>query len=50
MAKQKEIVSEAKLNDVVQIITRRPDGSLRIQHDYQYCPTLTEQHTSHLTD
>lgn len=48
--KKNEVIAEAKLNEVKQIITKRPNGSIRIQHDYQYCPTLTEQHTAHLSD
>lgn len=38
------------LNDVVIIHKRRVDGSLDIKYDYSYCPSLTEQHTAHLTD
>lgn len=30
--------------------TVRPNGTLRIQQDFSNCPTLTEQHTAHLTD
>lgn len=39
-----------KLNKCIWKETRRPDGSLRIQQDFSNCPTLTEQHTAHLTD
>ncbi|WNK14291.1 MAG: internal scaffolding protein [Microvirus sp.] len=30
--------------------TIRPDGSRRIQQDFSHCPSMTEQHTAHLTD
>lgn len=51
MAKHKEIVQEmGKLNEIIYIRNKRPNGSLRIQQDYSNCPTLTEQHTAHLTD
>lgn len=50
MDTQTGLISEGKLNEVIKIITRRRDGSLRIQQDFQNCPTLTEQHTAHLTD
>lgn len=46
----KEGNSKGKLNEVIVIETRRPDGSLRVQQDFTNCPTLTEQHTAHLTD
>lgn len=39
-----------KLNEMIVIETRRPDGSIRVQHDYQYCTSLTEQHNMHMTD
>lgn len=45
-----EIVAEGKLNEVIMVYTRRPNGSLRIQQDYQFCPSMAEQHTAHLTD
>lgn len=51
MAKQKEVVEElGKLNEVIFNETRRENGSLRIQQDFSNCPTMTEQHTAHLTD
>lgn len=55
MSKQKVntetgLISEHELNEVLEIHQRRPDGSLRIQYDYQYCPTMAEQHTAHLSD
>lgn len=39
-----------KLNKMITHETRRPDGSIRVQFDYSNCPTLTEQHTAHLTN
>lgn len=45
-----EVVSEGTLNQIVYIETKRPDGSLRIQQDFQFCPSLAEQHTAHLSD
>lgn len=52
MAKKQneEIVSEGKLNEIVYHKSRRPNGSLRIEQDFSFCPTMTEQHTAHLTD
>lgn len=46
----KEIVSEGKLNEVITVETKRDNGSLRIQQDFSFCPTLAEQHTAHLSD
>lgn len=43
-------VFEGKLNQVVEVVTIRKNGTLRIQQDFQYCPTMAEQHTAHLTD
>lgn len=43
-------IAEGFLNEIVYVETRRSDGSLRIQQDFQFCPTLAEQHTSHLSD
>jgi len=52
MAKNKEteIVQSGKLNEVITIVTKRKNGTTRIQQDFQFCPTLAEQHTAHLTD
>lgn len=48
---QPEIVEEiGKLNEVIIREEKRPDGSLRYALDYSNCPTLTEQHTAHLSD
>lgn len=48
--KETGLVSQGKLNQVVEVIVRRPDGSIRRQTDFQYCPTMAEQHTAHVTD
>lgn len=46
-----EIIAErGKLNEVIVKESRRPDGSVRIQYDYANCPSMTEQHTAHLSD
>lgn len=44
------ITLEGELNEVIYIHTKRKNGSLRVQQDFQFCPTLAEQHTAHLTD
>lgn len=49
-SEQKEIVAEGKLNEVIFIETKRPNKTTRIQQDFQFCPTMAEQHTAHLTD
>lgn len=46
----KEISKEGKLNEVIHHVTKRPNGTIRIQQDFEFCPTQTEQHTSHLSD
>lgn len=43
-------VFEGKLNQIITTYTKRPNGSLRIQKSFEYCPTLAEQHTAHLSD
>lgn len=45
-----EVVFSGKLNEVVTVYRKRPDGTLEIGYDYSACPTMAEQHTSHLTD
>lgn len=51
MAKQKEIIEKSgKLNEVIIVETKRPNGTLRIQQDFSFCPSLAEQHTAHLSD
>lgn len=45
-----EITPAPELNVVIEKVTFRPDGSLRIQQDFSNCPTLAEQHTAHLTN
>lgn len=49
--KQPEIIlDQGELNKVLVRETRRENGSLRIQQDFSFCPTMAEQHTAHLTD
>lgn len=43
-------IKEGKLGEVIIVETKRPDGSVRIQQDFEFCPTMTEQHTAHLSD
>lgn len=50
MSKSKEIVKQGKLNEVIIVRTTRPDGSIREQQDFEFCPSMAEQHTAHLTD
>lgn len=48
--KETGVIAEGKLNEVIVKRTTRPNGTLRIQHDYSFCPTMAEQHTAYLTD
>lgn len=43
-------VTEGTLNEIVRINTVRKNGSRRRQLDFQFCPTMAEQHTAHLSD
>lgn len=43
-------ITEGKLNEVITKTTKRSNGTLRVQHFYDYCPTMAEQHTAHLSD
>lgn len=45
-----EVEIEGKLNEVIITESIRSNGTLRIQQGFDFCPTLTEQHTAHLTD
>lgn len=47
---REEILKEGKLNQVIIRETKRPNGTIRIQQDFEFCPTMAEQHTGHLTD
>lgn len=46
----REIAKEGKLNEVITRWSRRKNNSLRVQQDFEFCPTLAEQHTAHLSD
>lgn len=50
--KQQELVEQEKpkINELIIRETLRENGTLRYQLDYSNCPTMTEQHTAHLTD
>lgn len=48
--KETEIVSEGKLNEVVILQHQRQNKTIRYALDFQYCPTMTEQHTIRDTD
>lgn len=52
MAKQKELVEDVsdQLNKVIVVETKRKNGTIRLQQDFRYCPTMAEQHTAHLSD
>lgn len=38
------------LDEAVIKVTKRPNGTFRIQQDFSHCPSMAEQHTAHLTD
>lgn len=52
MAKQQnlEVVSEGKLHEINYKFTKRENGSVRIQQDFEFCPSLTDQHSAKETD
>lgn len=41
---------KAELGEVIHEVTHYPNKRVRIQTNYDLCPTMTEQHTGHLTD
>lgn len=43
-------IERPPLNTVLVHETIRKDGSRRIQQDFQFCPTMAEQHSAHETD
>lgn len=45
-----ETIRLEQLNKVIEVVTKRENGTLRIQQDFKNCPTLAEQHTAHLTN
>lgn len=46
-----ELVETTDQLNIVKIVeTLRPNGTLRQQQDFSLCPTMTEQHTAHLSD
>lgn len=46
----KDVVKEGKFNEVLVIEERRPDGSLRVAYDYEFCPSSTDQTQAHMSD
>lgn len=47
----KELVEDiGKLNEIKTVVEIRPNGSRRIRHYYDNCPSMAEQHTAHMTD
>lgn len=44
------VIKEGKLNEVIIKRTKRKNGTWREQQDFEFCPTMAEQHTAHLTD
>lgn len=44
------LISSGVLNQVIIQETIRPNGTIRQQQNFEFCPTLAEQHTAHLTD
>lgn len=40
---ENEPIKEGKLNEVKKIIIKRPNGTLRIQQDFEFCPSLADQ-------
>jgi len=47
---KEEIIKEGKLNEVITRTILRKNGTTRIQQDFEFCPTLAEQHTANVTD
>lgn len=48
---ESEVVENiGKLNEVIHVEYRRPDGSLRVAQDFSNCVSMAEQHTAHLSD
>lgn len=43
-------ITEAVLGEVIVVKTKRPNGTVRIQQNFENCPSMAEQHTAHLTD
>lgn len=43
-------MEKQKLNEVIVVKTKRKNGTIRIQQNFENCPTMAEQHTAHLTD
>lgn len=50
MTENKEIVSEGTLNEIKTITSVRKNKTTRIQQCFEFCPSLTEQHSAKDTD
>lgn len=50
--KNEIITKQGKLNEVILHVTNRKNSqnSVRIQQDFEFCPTMSEQHSAHVTD
>lgn len=48
--KNEEVIKSGKLNEIIYVEKLRTNNTLRIQQDFEFCPTLAEQHTAHLSD
>lgn len=44
------VIEEGKLNQKIVREFKRENGTVRIQEDYTFCPTMAEQHSAQLTD
>lgn len=47
---EKEVIAEGKLNEIVTVLTHRKNKTVRIQQNFDFCPTLAEQHSARDTD
>lgn len=45
-----EVVKAGMLNEIIYHGYRRENKTLRISQDFEFCPSMTEQHSGHLTD
>lgn len=43
-------IATGKLNEIKTVLTKRANGSTRIQQDFENCPSMAEQHSAHETD
>jgi len=43
-------ITQGELNKVELVKIIRPNGTIRLQQDFSFCPTMAEQHTAHLSN